>query len=91
MAQRMAPVAAAGGAMLSASTARLADGAAAVGEAELVRIKGTDEPVAARRLLGMCVRQRAALRTESNLAGRRWNMPAVEGLLDHAIDPSTAH
>jgi class 3 adenylate cyclase len=52
MAQRMESVAPPGGVMLSASTARLVDGAAALGEPELVRIKGTDEPVAARRLLG---------------------------------------
>ena len=42
-----------GGVMLSQSTARLVDGAAALGEPELVRIKGAEEPVAARRLLGM--------------------------------------
>ena len=45
MAQRMESVAPPGGVMLSASTARLVDGAAALGEAELVRIKGADEPV----------------------------------------------
>ena len=52
LAQRMESVAPLGGVMLSASTARLVDGAAAVGELELVRIKGADEPVPARRLLG---------------------------------------
>ena len=40
MAQRMESVAPPGGVMLSASTARLVDGAAALGEPELVRIKG---------------------------------------------------
>src|SRR6476646_10694514 len=45
MAQRMESVAAPGGVMLSASSARLVDGAAALGEAELVRIKGSDKPV----------------------------------------------
>ena len=53
MAQRMESVAPPGGVMLSASTARLVDGTAALGEAELVRIKGSDKPVAAQRLLGM--------------------------------------
>ena len=53
MAQRMESVAPPGGVMLSASTARLVDGAAALGEPELVQIKGADEPVAAQRLLGM--------------------------------------
>ena len=53
MAQRMESVAPPGGVMLSASTARLVDGAAALGEPELVQIKGADKPVVARRLLGM--------------------------------------
>ena len=48
MAQRMESVAPPGGVMLSASTARLVDGTAALGEAELVQIKGADKPVAAR-------------------------------------------
>ena len=67
MAQRMESVAPPGGVMLSASTARLVDGAAALGEPELVRIKGADKPVAAHRLLGMEERHRAyrARRVES--------------------------
>ena len=86
MAQRMESVAPPGGVMLSASTARLVEGAATLGEPELVQIKGADEPVPARRLLGMGERHRAAGRAESNLVGRRWEMSAVEGLLDRAID-----
>ena len=86
MAQRMESVAPPGGVMLSASTARLVDGAAALGEPEMVRIKGADEPVAAQRLLGMADRHRGVGRAESNLVGRRWEMSAVEGLLDRAID-----
>ena len=72
--------------MLSASTARLVDGAAALGESELVQIKGADEPVPARQLLGMGEGHRAVGRAESNLVGRRWEMSAVEGLFDRAID-----
>ena len=86
MAQRMESVAPPGGVMLSASTARLVDGAAALGEPELVQIKGADEPVRAQRLLGMGERHRAVGRAESNLVGRRWEMSAVEGLLDRAIE-----
>ena len=56
MAQRMESVAPPGGVMLSASTARLVDGAAALGEPEMVHIKGADEPVPAHRLLGMAER-----------------------------------
>jgi adenylate cyclase len=53
MAQRMESVAPPGGVMLSASTARLVDGAATLAEPELIQIKGADEPVPARRLLGI--------------------------------------
>jgi class 3 adenylate cyclase len=86
LAQRMESVAPLGGVMLSASTARLVEGAATLGDAELVQIKGADEPVAAQRLLGIGERHRAGGRAESNLVGRRWEMSAVEGLLDRAID-----
>src|SRR6201993_3972044 len=72
MAQRMESVAPPGGVMLSASTVRLVDEAATLGEAELVQIKGADKPVAARRLLGMGEEHRAARHAESNLVGRRW-------------------
>jgi class 3 adenylate cyclase len=86
MAQRMESVAPPGGVMLSASTARLVDSSAALGEAELVHIKGADEPVAAHRLLAVGDRHRAVGRAESTLVGRRWEMSAVEGLLDSAVD-----
>ena len=86
MAQRMESVAPPGGVMLSASTARLVEGAASLAESELVWIKGAAEPVPARRLLGMGDGHRGAGRAESSLVGRRWEMAAVEGLLDRAID-----
>jgi adenylate cyclase len=86
MAQRMESVAPAGGVMLSASTARLVDDAAVLGEPELVQIKGADEPVSARLLLDMGEQHRAVGPDESVLVGRRWEMSAVEGLLDSAID-----
>ena len=86
MAQRMESVAPPGGVMLSASTARLVDGAAALGEPELVRIKGADKPVAAQRLLGIGDQHRGVGRAESTLVGRRWEMSAVEGLLDRAVE-----
>ena len=85
MAQRMESVAPPGGVMLSQSTARLVDGAAALGEPEMVRIKGAEEPVAARRLLGMGDQHRAISRAESKLVGRRWEMSGVEGLLERAV------
>jgi len=86
IAQRMESVAPAGGVMLSESTARLVESAAALGDTELVRIKGKDTPVGARRLLGMGDGHRAVGRAESNLVGRQWEMAGVEALLDRAID-----
>ena len=85
MAQRMESVAPRGGVMLSASTARLVEGVAILGEPEMVQIKGAEEAVPARRLLGMGNQHRAVGRAESSLVGRRWEMSTVEGLLDRAI------
>jgi len=86
MAQRMESVAPPGGVMLSESTARSVDGAAALGEPEMVHIKGIEDAVPARRLLGIGDQHHAVKRAESNLVGRRWEMSAVEGLLDRATD-----
>jgi class 3 adenylate cyclase len=83
MAQRMESVAPPGGVMLSASTARLVEGAAALTDPELVQIKGADAPVLARRLLSMAERP-AVGRAESNLVGRRWELSAIESLFDRA-------
>ncbi len=85
MAQRMESVAPPGGIMLSGSTARLVDSVALLGEPEMVHIKGADEAVPARRLLGMGDQLRAVGQAESGLVGRRWEMSTVEGLLDRAI------
>src|ERR1700758_1234027 len=86
MAQRMESVAPPGGVMLGESTGRLVDGAATLGESELVQIKGADAPVLARRLLGMGDGHPAGGRAESNLVGRQWEMAAVEGVLNRAIE-----
>src|SRR3984957_16942648 len=86
MAQRMESGAPPGGVMLSASTARLVEGAATLGEVERLRIKGTDQPVGAQRLLGVPEGRHAVGRAESNLVGRRWEMAAVEDLLECAVD-----
>src|SRR5262249_34691985 len=67
MAKRMEAVAPPDGVMLSESTARLVDAAAALGEPEPVHIKGANEPVTAYRLLGMNEQRRAVGRAESNL------------------------
>src|ERR1700757_3490727 len=80
MAQRMESVAPPGGVMLSASTARLVEHNAVLGEPEVVHIKGSDQPVAGRRLLGVPDRDRGVAGAESRLVGRRWGMAPVERL-----------
>src|ERR1700751_3387195 len=82
----MESVAPPGGVMLSASTARLVDGAADLAEPEFVQIKGTAEPVVAHRLLGMTEHHRVVGRAESSLVGRQWEMATAEGLLSRAVD-----
>jgi class 3 adenylate cyclase len=86
MAQRMESVAPPGGVMLSASTARLVEGAAALGAPEMVSIKGADEPMLVRRLRGVPEARQAVGRAESNLVGRHWELSTVEGLLERAIE-----
>jgi class 3 adenylate cyclase len=86
MAQRMESVAPPGGVMLNGSTARLVEGAANLAQPELVRIKGAGAAVSAHRLLSMTEVHRGAGRVESELIGRRWEMSAVEGLLERIID-----
>jgi class 3 adenylate cyclase len=86
MAQRMETAAPPGGVMLSASTARLLNGAVTLGELELVQVKGAEYPVPARRLLGVGTGNHAPPRIESNLVGRQWEMTALEGLLNRAIN-----
>ncbi len=84
MAQRMESVAPPGGVMLSESTARLVDNAVQLGDSELVQIKGSDVPVAARRLLAIAEHQ-PRRRGESTLIGRTWELNTISGILDEAI------
>ncbi len=86
MAQRMESVAPPGGVMLSASTARLVEHSAVLSEPEMAHIKGSDQPVAAQRLLSVPERNRRVASAESTLVGRRWEMAAIEALLERAID-----
>ena len=85
MAQRMESVAPPGGVMLSESTARLVEHVVTLGEPEWVRIKGAEEPVRARRLLAIGPRDGLIGRAEASLVGRRWEMAAVEAMLDRII------
>ena len=84
-AQRIESVAPAGGVMLSESTARLVEHTAALAEPEWVHIKGADEPVPARRLMGIGPRDGPVGRTEASLVGRRWEMAALDAMVDRAI------
>jgi class 3 adenylate cyclase len=84
-AQRMESVAPPGWVMLSESTARLVEHTVTQREPEWVRIKGRDEPVCARRLLGISARDGLVGRAEASLVGRRWEMAALDAMVDRAI------
>ena len=71
--------------MLSASTARLVDGAAALGEPEMVRIKGADEPVMARRLVAVGAQPAQMGLPGTALVGREWELNTVASMLDRSI------
>jgi class 3 adenylate cyclase len=86
MAQRMESVAPPGGVMLSESTARLVEHTVTLSEPESVQIKGADEPVQAHRLLAISPRHALVGRAEASLVGRRWEMAALDAIVDRAID-----
>ena len=82
MAQRMESAAPPGGVMLSESSARLVERAAVLGEPEMVHIKGADNPVPARRLLGVASQPGETGRFDTTLVGRQWEMNTITGMLD---------
>jgi adenylate cyclase len=84
MAQRMESVAPPGGVMVSESTARLVGSAAALGERQLLRIKGTAEPVPAHLLLAVRAQANQIGRSETAMVGRQWELNAVATVLDRA-------
>lgn len=85
LAQRMESVAPPGGVMLSESTVRLVEGAAVLSEPEMVHIKGAEEAVSARRLLGVASQPVAIGRFETTFVGRQWEMNAVTAILHRSI------
>ena len=85
MAQRMESVAPPGAVMLSESTARLVEHVVTLAEPEWVRIKGADAPVRARRLLRIKPRDGLVGRAQVSLVGRRWEMAALDAIVDRAI------
>jgi adenylate cyclase len=84
MAQRMESVAPPGGVMLSESTGRLVADAMELGESQVVHIKGSDEAVTAQQLFG--IGSQLGLRSLSSLVGRRWEIAAIEAILDRSIE-----
>ncbi len=84
-AQRIESVAPAGAVMVSESTARLVEHTVLLGEPQWVHIKGADEPVPARRLLGIGPRDGLVGRTEASLVGRGWEIAALDAMVDRAI------
>jgi class 3 adenylate cyclase/RecA/RadA recombinase len=84
-AQRMESVAPPGGVMVSESTARLVEHSVMLAEPEWVRIKGADEPVCARRLVGIGLREGSVSRAEASLVGRGWEMAALDAMVDRTI------
>ena len=85
MAQRMESAAAPGAVMVSESTARLVGNAVILGEPERVHIKGSDNPVSARRLLAISDQQ-PTRRNEAALVGRTWELATVRAVLEEAIE-----
>ncbi len=84
-AQRMESVAPPGGVMLSESTARLVEHSVMLAEPEWVRIKGADEPVPVRRLVAISPRDGQSGRAEVGLVGRRWEMAALDAMVERTI------
>jgi len=84
-AQRMESVAPPGAVMLSESTARLVEHTVVLAEPEWVRIKGADDPVRARRLVAVGPLGGLVGRAEASLVGRRWEMAALDAIVDRAI------
>lgn len=83
MAQRMESVAPPGTVMLSESTARLVEGAAVLGEPQLVRIKGSETGVPARQL--QSVPGQLERTSYARLVGREWEVSALAAMLDRSI------
>ena len=85
MAHRLESIAPPGAVMLSASTARLVEDAATLGECQWVQIKGSNEPVVARRLLGVGAKRQQTAFPESTLVGRKPELAALAAMLDRSI------
>ena len=90
MAQRIESVAPPGEVMLSESTARLVRDQVTLGDPEMVRIKGSEILVPARRLHGTGHQPPSDGRRESPLIGRAWETDALAAVLERATRVSGA-
>src|SRR3954468_6160968 len=85
MAQRIESITPPGAVMLSESTVRLVEHHTVLTQPEWVHVKGADEPVRARRLVGIAPRAGLVGHVEPHLVGRRWEMAALDALVDRTI------
>jgi class 3 adenylate cyclase len=86
LAQRMESTAPPGGVMLSDSTARLVENVAVLSDPQMVHVKGSDDSVAAHRLLGMETPHAITGTGETRLVGRHWEMAAIEANLERSME-----
>lgn len=84
-AQRLESVAPPGGVLLSDSTARLVEHAVVLADPEWLRVKGSDAPVRGHRLTAISQRDGMVERAEIDLVGRRWEMAALDAIVDRAL------
>lgn len=84
IAQRMESVAPAGGVMVSESTARLVEAATVLGEPQQVFVKGAEDALVGRRLLGVATPDDRADAPVSTLVGRGWEVTALAAMLDRS-------
>lgn len=83
-AQRMESVAPLGQVMLSETTARLVEQQAVLEPCESLQVKGFDAPLRAYRLVSVSARGAKAQRVEAKLVGRRWELAALDAMVDRA-------
>lgn len=72
-----------GAVLLSESTAHLVESTVTLADPEWVRVRGSDTPVRARRLVSVGCDGLVG-RADASLVGRGWEMAALDGLLDRA-------
>ncbi|BBX55643.1 hypothetical protein MSHO_09880 [Mycobacterium shottsii] len=85
LAQRMEAVAAPETVMLGESTARLVEGAAVLGEPQLVHIKGVEAAVPAWQLLGVVDQYWQSGPAPATLVGREWELYTLTTMLDRSF------